>query len=268
VTPLTAPAGNAVSQPSTHPAAFPRLGPTDVHVWRASVAEYAPHEEQMATLLDETERARAGRFHFARDRQRHVVAHAMLRLLLGRYAGRPAAAIEFTFGPAGKPALRGNEVSSSPQFNLSHSGDIVLVAVTRESAVGIDVEQHSPDVECEALVEHFFSPAECAEFRGLRREARRAAFFACWSRKEAYIKATGLGVSAGLDYFDVTVDPALPAQLIADRQQSPTDRRWQMHDLIAGTGYSASIVLDASVAQVEQFAFVPSHWAAGPGGEP
>jgi 4'-phosphopantetheinyl transferase len=155
-------------------------------------------------LLDSHDAARAARFRFGRDRDRYVACHGILRMLLGRYIDRAPAALRFDTGSHGKPALR----SSGLHFNLSHSRHLALFAVSRERAVGCDIEFHDERFLAENIPACFFSPAEIAELRGLSASDRLAAFFAGWTRKEAYIKARGLGLSLPLDRFDVSLAPS------------------------------------------------------------
>jgi 4'-phosphopantetheinyl transferase len=159
-------------------------------------------------LLDRDEAARAARFRFARDRHRYIASHGILRTLLGGYLDRAAAGLRFDIGRHGKPALSGGEL----HFNLSHSHHLALFAISRDVALGCDIELHDARFLAENIPERFFSPAEIAEFQALPPADRLAGFFAGWTRKEAYIKARGLGLALPLDSFDVALAPgAQPA---------------------------------------------------------
>ena len=160
-------------------------------------------------VLDSDERARAARFRFERDRIRHTACHGILRLLLSRYVDRAPAALRFTTTGHGKPALS----DGAPHFNISHSHHLALYAISRDLAVGCDIEFHDERFLGESIPEHFFSPAELQEFRTLSRADRCAAFFAGWTRKEAYVKARGLGLSLPLDSFDVSLAPSVQPAL-------------------------------------------------------
>lgn len=236
----------------------PTLGQGEVHVWKASVAGWALYEPELLSLLDASETARAARFHFARDRVQFVVAHGLVRRLLGHYAGDAPERIRFGSGPAGKPCIVSPAQSSYVQFNLSHSADVILMAVMMHSAVGVDVEQWSDDVEPVDLSSHFFSPGERQELLALGPQHRAAAFFATWARKEAYIKATGLGVSQGLGYFDVTVAADRPGRLLADRLAPNTTGSWHMIDLDVGPGYSATLVVNTAATLPRCFTLRPN----------
>lgn len=214
----------------------------DVHVWDARVSAFAERENDLRATLDNAESQRADRFRFARDRTQYVVAHGLVRALLGRYLGRPAFELRFSAGRYGKPALNEPEAQPALEYNLSHSGDIVLIAVARGRAVGVDVERWADDIVYDELAEYCFSLAERAELSAASHDDKAAAFFAGWTRKEAYIKATGVGAMLGLDYFDVSLAPGAAAALLADRRPSAVAERWSMRDIEVGPGYSAAII--------------------------
>jgi len=210
----------------------------EVHVWRASLERPARVVELMYSTLSTDERARADRFHFARDRSRFVIGRALLRRLLGCYTGATPEALEFEYGEFDKPSLlRG------PRFNLSHSGTIALYAVSREGEIGIDVELDR-DVSRDRVAERFFSPGEVKALRALPAELQPRAFLSCWTRKEAFLKARGDGLSLALDSFDVTLTPDAPAALLRTAWCSEEPRRWQIQDLSdPQAGYIAAVAL-------------------------
>jgi 4'-phosphopantetheinyl transferase len=155
-------------------------------------------------LLDGDETARAARFRHERDRNRYVASHGILRVLLGRTIDRAPATLRFAATSHGKPVLR----QSNLCFNLSHSRHLALFAISRQLEVGCDIEFHDERFLAENIPEHFFSPAEIAELRALPSSKQLAAFFAGWTRKEAYVKARGLGLSLSLTSFDVSLAPS------------------------------------------------------------
>jgi 4'-phosphopantetheinyl transferase len=170
------------------------------------VARVAVHVETLAVdaaalahLLGDDERARADRFRFPRDRRRFVVRRARLRQLLGAWVGRAPDALTFTENSHGKPILAGG-----PPFSLSHSADMMMLAIG-DAEVGCDIEWIDPALDWRSLAETFFTTAERAALVVLPPAAARRAFFACWARKEAFVKALGLGLSYPLDAFDVSV---------------------------------------------------------------
>jgi 4'-phosphopantetheinyl transferase len=167
------------------------LAPGEVHVWLADIREASP---AMQASLSAEEWIRAERFHFDEHRRKFIAAHGCLRLILARYIAQLPSALAFEVGPHGKPALAGHLL----RFNLSHSGDFMLLAITHAREVGIDLEaiRDAPDIE--SLAEHYFAPEDQWTLRTLPPEQRPRHFFEIWTRTEALLKARGCGLS-GLD---------------------------------------------------------------------
>lgn len=231
---------------------------TGAHVWLAEVGVHAPYEPALWNELDADEAARAARFRFTRDRSLYVVAHGLLRRLLGRYTGRAAASLRFRLGPCGKPALLAQPGDGSPvAFSLSHSGDRIAIAVARERAVGVDVERWSDEIVYDELAAFCFSPAERAALGALPAARKQRAFFAAWTRKEAYIKALGVGVARGLDYFDVSLAPGEPARLLDDRLAPGSAADWTMRDLALDDGYSGAVMVQGAACTLECRSLAP-----------
>jgi 4'-phosphopantetheinyl transferase len=213
----------------------PRAG--EVHVWRASLERSAQMVKRMRRLLARDEQHRADRFRFERDRSRYIVGRALLRRLLGGYLETAPEELEFEYGEFGKPALR-----EGPRFNLSHSGPVALYAFSNAGEVGIDVELDAGDFARERIAERFFSPAEVRVLRSLPGQVQPRAFLTCWTRKEAFIKARGDGLSLALDSFDVTVAPDTPAELLRTAWCSDEARHWCLQDLSdPRAGYIAAV---------------------------
>ena len=222
------------------PASVPHLSQRAVHVWRAPLDPGPEVRDALATLLSPEEQARAASFRFDRDRDAFIVARGQLRLLLSGYLGRLPEDVAFEYGAQGKPAL------ASPtdlQFNLSRAGDMALYAFAWGRQLGVDVEPVRALPDADATVERFFSAEEVAVYRGLPEDQRPAAFFACWTRKEAFIKALGEGLTHPLDAFDVTVRPDEPATLLRVRGAS-TPRRWHLQSLPVGPGMAATVAME------------------------
>jgi 4'-phosphopantetheinyl transferase len=230
-------------QPATHP---PPLTADDVHVWRIALeVSDALLTHYRATLSDD-ERQRAERFHFEKHRRHFIAGRGALRALLGRYLARRPEDVGFVYGTQGKPALA-DEANGHPlRFNLTHSHHLALLAVTHGRAIGVDIEHLRTNLERdgEALAERFFSPREAAVLRSLSLELRREAFFHCWTRKEAYIKAQGQGLALPLDQFDVTLHPDEPAALVATLHDPPQARRWAMRHLAPGAEYVGAVAVE------------------------
>ncbi|MEO5814768.1 MAG: 4'-phosphopantetheinyl transferase superfamily protein [Gemmatimonadaceae bacterium] len=221
-----------------------------MHVWRIRLED--EDEEDLWSVLSHDERERARRFHFEVHRRGFVVAHAALRRILSGYLGEPAERLTFVTGEFGKPAL---ESARGLEFNLSHSGDLALLAVSRSGDVGVDVERWNAEIDHLDLADHFFSQDERSALRELSHADDQVVrgFFAAWSRKEAYLKASGHGISRGLHHFDVSLRPGEPARLIADQLDDVAAARWVMRELVAAEGYSAALVAAAPVDEVLLF---------------
>ena len=235
-----------------------------VDVWRVHLSSTTPSE---ATLSAE-ERQRAARFHFDADRDRYIVAHASLRDILARYLQCEPSELKFSTNEYGKPSLnRSNDSAKRPcgvsrfaklttevvttkdiEFNLSHSSDFALIAVTRGRKIGVDVEQIRADIELENLARRNFSPREVSELMALPLEQRTLGFFHCWTRKEAYIKAQGLGLSLPLDSFDVSLDE--PAILRATRPDANESARWSLHSFDVESNYDAALAVEGNGLEI------------------
>jgi 4'-phosphopantetheinyl transferase len=224
----------------------PPLAAGDVHAWRIGLAASAAELSQLESLLTAAERARAARFHFERDARRWTAARAALRALLAGYTGAAPSAIELETGPHGKPRLRG--AARDLRFNLSHSGELALCAIALGREVGIDVEEVRADRAGDDIARRFFAPAEVAALAALPAAARVEAFFACWTRKEAYVKARGAGLALGLDRFEVSLAPGSAAALLATHDEPAELERWQLSALDPGPGYAAALVVEGRAA--------------------
>jgi 4'-phosphopantetheinyl transferase len=198
----------------------------------------------------------------------------MLRTLLGRYLDLEPNGLRFSYGSHGKPALAGECGGGKVRFNLSHSHELALFAFTRGRVVGIDLERIRPDLVNEQIAERFFSPREIAMLRALPGSLEKEAFFTCWTRKEAYIKARGDGLSLPLDAFDVSLVPGEPAELLESRENSNEVSRWCLQELVPDPGYVAAIAVEGHLWQLKCWespewclALAPRPAHAGPGTE-
>lgn len=217
----------------------------EVHVWTASRDAPDHAVGAMRDLLDDGERRRADRFAFPVDRRRFAVGRGLLRTILGRYLGRPPGSLRFVANAHGKPGLDPTSVEGAPlRFNLAHSGSLVLYGVTLGRDLGVDIEQIRPDFGGEAIAGRFFAPGEVAALRALPEAARTLAFFHGWTRKEAYIKARGKGLAIPLDEFEVSIDPARPAALLATRPDPAEAARWSLVELPTEPGYVAAACVE------------------------
>jgi len=208
-----------------------------------------PLEGCVAVNLSAEERAQAARFVFERDRVRFSIAHTALRDILSRYTGEDASAIVIHTAEKGKPYLADHP---EIRFNLSHSGCWAMVAVTRGREVGVDIECIRADRSSEDIAKRFFAPAEVRALNGTPEHSRVQAFFACWSRKEAYIKARGEGLGIPLDSFEVSLGEDGVLCHAEDLE------RWSMCSLRAPKGYAAALVAEGSGWQVRQLEWTGS----------
>jgi 4'-phosphopantetheinyl transferase len=213
----------------------------EVHIWRVALNESLVAELRPTLAPDEC--ARADRFHFERDRNRFVVARGSLRRILGAYLKQDPAQLSFSYSKYGKPALEG-AIPDLLSFNLSHAHEVALIAVTRDRRVGVDIEFIRPDFATTQIAERFFSPLEVAVLRALPKDAQSEAFFNCWTRKEAYIKAIGDGMSMPLDQFHVSLAPGSPAALLGNLRDANEVSRWSLQELPTGPGYLAAVAVE------------------------
>jgi len=215
----------------------------EIHVWRVYLNSDPVGPLRFEELLSGDELGRASRFYFESDRRHYIAGRAALRSILGHYLREPAAGLSFRYNDFGKPAL---DRDTDLAFNLAHSGAVGLIAVTRAGLIGVDVEAMRSDIDFTGIATHYFSPRENAVLRSLPPQQRCRCFFDCWTRKEAYIKAIGEGLSIPLDRFDVTNAPGEPARLIADRLDPMMSQRWTIQDLPSQDGHVAAAAVEAT----------------------
>ncbi|MEM7051160.1 MAG: 4'-phosphopantetheinyl transferase superfamily protein [Acidobacteriota bacterium] len=210
----------------------------EIHLWRVPLDPPAEKVAACRDLLSQDERQRADRFHFDRHRRRFTVGRGVLRRLLGQYLDRAPRDIRFSYGPKDKPAA---EDSGTLSFNLSNSHELALIAVLQGPEVGVDLERLRPMPDAEDLAERFFSRSERVALRAVAAgSSKDRAFFRCWTRKEAYVKATGDGLSLPLDRFDVSLDEPRFLALDGDPEIA---RGWSLFHLEPGEGYLGALAV-------------------------
>ena len=241
----------------------PTLADNEVHVWRASLEQPPMLRHRLLETLSADERERAGRFHFAKDRDHFVVARSVLRVVLGGYLGRDPAGLRFRYGPRGKPALADPCGAAPLCFNVSHSHGLALVAATRSRAIGVDVERIRTELNVEG-VERLFSPCERAALRALAGDEHCRAFFACWTRKEAYLKARGEGLFLPLGGFAVSVLPGAPAALLACDGDAGERERWSLSELAPDPAYAAALAVEGRGWRLRCWQWAVDEAGAGP----
>jgi len=235
----------------THPPDSLNLESDHVDIWRLSLNLLVGSVKLTESTLSADETERVARFHFEVDKNRFLVTHSALRKILGRYLHRDPAELKFSLNQYGKPAL----VNSALEFNLSHSGDFALIAVTQRRKIGVDVERIRQGISSHVIAQQYFSKAEVAELQSLPIEQRGSAFFTCWTRKEAYIKAQGLGLSLPLESFDVSLTPGQLATLRATRPDEKESARWTLRSLEVDPNYAGAVAVEGADFDFRLFSY-------------
>ena len=225
----------------TPPPAALALAGDEVHVWRVDVRSAYANRDDLWRVLAKDERQKATNLLFEDDRKRFVVSRGVLRVLLGRYLCVQPGSLVFGHNPHGKPYLLG---TAGVRFSVSHSHDLVLLAFVRDRDIGVDVEHIREDLGLDEIAARHFSTREVAALRSLPNSLRKEAFFACWTRKEAFAKAKGRGLTLPFNRFEVTLTPGEPAMLLNVEEDIREPFRWTMQELIPGPGYAAALVVE------------------------
>jgi len=228
------------------------IDPDEVHLWAWALEPATIDLTAHIEILDQQDRERMQRFYFAPDRARFAVAHANLRRILGAYLHQPAAGLRFQANSFGKPELFPGDSQTSLHFSLSHSRNIAVVAVTNGEPVGVDVEDVRP-IEPEVADSHF-STSERSQLNQLQGDAWLRGFYRCWTRKEAILKAEGVGLSRPLDSFDVSLLPGETAQLMGTRRQF--NYPWRLHELLPAADTIGAVATVQLETRLTCFSFV------------
>jgi 4'-phosphopantetheinyl transferase len=221
------------------------LNEGDVHVWQVALNQPRDRgDSNLLAILSADERLRAERFHRQIDRDNFILTRGMLRTILAQYLSISAAKISFIYSGYGKPTLDEKQNYYDLRFNLSHSNEIALIAITRVSEIGIDIEFIRKDFATWEIAENYFSEKELEMLRALPEHLKTRAFFNCWTRKEAYIKALGEGLSHPLNKFAVSLIPDKPPELLHVEDNTREVMRWLFYDLDIPPGYAAALVVE------------------------
>lgn len=233
--------------------------PPGVHVWTFSTAPHSQLAARLEALLSPDEVDRAKRFRFDSLRDSFVIARGTLRSIASAYLNVPAPELRFTYGDHGKPALQDYRL----HFNLSHSGEVAMLALAEVCPVGIDLERVRCLDDMHRIAERFFCSDEALELASLPASQQGPAFFRCWTRKEAYLKATGDGIGVALDRFRVSLMPDKPARFLYIEGSCERAQSWSLHDLPAPPGYVAALAYPRLALPVTFFSFSPHLNALG-----
>jgi 4'-phosphopantetheinyl transferase len=231
------------------PAGF-SLGAHDVHVWTAALVLPPERVAMHEASLSSDEHARAARFLFARDRRRFVAGRGILRAILGCYLQRPPAQIRFNYNPRGKPSLAGLSSQEQIHFNLAHSDDLAVFAVSRIAGIGIDLEMLRAMNDAEAIAERFFSTHESKLLKSLPSSQKQAGFFNLWTRKEAWLKAAGEGIGELLNQVEVSLRPGEPARLLSISNDAKAASKWSLRELAPAPGYVGALAVPSTDFQM------------------
>ena len=229
------------------------LGADDVHVWMSTLEFDDDTISRLSLWLSDDERQRADRFRHQRHRDKFIAGRAMMRGVLSRYVDRLPATIEFEYLPHGKPQLAAAQREVGLEFNLSHSGNIALCAVTGGTTVGVDVEHMRELRDMQGLANRFFSTAEAEQLQDEREDERLASFFRCWTRKEAYVKAIGQGITCPLDSFAVSLSAGDPPRLVHIDQDASIASKWSMVTINPADHYVGALAVAGPIDAVHSW---------------
>jgi 4'-phosphopantetheinyl transferase len=233
-----------LTSPSKLPPLDLELMADEIHIWFAVLGQPVSGVHRYIQTLSIEERIRAEHFHSERDRKNFIVRRGILRTILGFYLNVEPNQLRFRCGKNGKPELADTFANGTVHFNLSHSEGVALFAFARDLEIGVDVEYMRDISEMEQIAEQFFSVHEKRVFRTLPKNEKKEAFFNCWTRKEAFIKAVGDGLSRPLDSFDVTLVRGEPARLLRIEEDSNAAFRWSIQDLKPALGFAAALAVE------------------------
>jgi 4'-phosphopantetheinyl transferase len=236
--------------PPRSPGSGLELGPGEIHVWSIPLDPVPERVESLGRVLSADEWERARRFRFDKHRRQYVVGRGALRTLLAAYLGTRPEAVTFSYGPRGKPFLAPPLDDRGLQFNLSNSDELALAGFVRGREIGVDVELLRPMNDCEEIAERFFSESERKVLRTIPFPAKQEAFFNCWTRKEAYLKAVGEGLAAPLDSFDVTLALGEPPRMLTLNGDAGRAAPWFFHHLRPADDYLGAIAIEGGTWEV------------------
>jgi 4'-phosphopantetheinyl transferase len=233
------------------------LGQAEVHLWVVPLIISAEKSSYFKSILSPDEQERAGCFRKSRDAQRYVAARGSLRSLLGKYLRIEPDRLQFAYNAFGKPHIVGEEPLTSMKFSVSHSDDLALFGFARGHELGVDVERIRPEIEVEDLAARYFSPNEFEKLRSLPADQQREAFYCGWTRKEAYLKARGEGLSFPLDRIEVSLTPDEPAMIRKVSGDPDVSRRWIVQHLSPAPRYVGAAAVEGRDIAFRSYRYEP-----------
>jgi 4'-phosphopantetheinyl transferase len=229
----------------------PPLADNEIHVWATTLSVAADALAQFSASLSPDEKERANKFKFEKHRNRYTAGRGALRAILGQYVGARAADVRFDYLTNGKPAFAQDFAGAGIHFNLAHTEDLALIAVTRIGPVGVDVECVRSVKNVDELVARFFSQRENELFQKVLNDQKPAAFFNLWTRKEAMLKATGEGITRSLSLVEVSFLPGEPARLLAIAGDAAAGERWRMWELEPANGFTGAVAMEGETSHIQ-----------------
>jgi 4'-phosphopantetheinyl transferase len=227
------------------------LGANEIHVWAATLSAPPDLLQKFSDTLTPEEKERANRFKFDKHRNRFIAGRGTLRAILAQSLSANASRLRFNYLENGKPVLADEFANSGIHFNLAHTEDLALVAVTRIGLLGVDVECVRPIKNVDELVARFFSPRENQLFQKVSEAEKPAAFFNLWTRKEALLKATGEGITRSLSLVEVSFLPGKPARLLAISGDERRAAEWNLREMVPAVGYTAAVAVKAETSNIQ-----------------
>lgn len=228
-------------------AVFPSISLGDVHLWRSNLSVNPSRTALFWNILSQDEKDRANRFRFEKDRMHYIVARGTLRTLLGQYFGKNAQSLQFTYSEFNKPML---ENEQGLQFNISHAAGLGLFSFTKESDIGVDLERVDESIEVQKLAGRFFSKNEVETIFALAENFQAKAFFYCWTRKEAFIKGHGEGLSLPLDQFEVSILESDVVQLKSIAWSPSETNQWSLYSFEPQRNIVGSLAVKGEVKKI------------------
>ena len=237
------------------PPTQPTLLQDQAHLWLIRTERLETQVERLGTTLCQAEWERAGRFQFARDREQFILGRGILRTILGRYLHQEPRALRFRYNEFGKPMLDAPAPDNTLCFNLAHSAQRMLLAITRGKKIGVDIERIRPEIDLDRLAAQIFSLHERESWNALAPDVKPRAFFNGWTRKEAFVKAVGEGLSYPLQELEVTLAPNDAAKLLRVRGDARAAEEWHMQALDVGKEYAAAYAINARDCSMQRFLY-------------